>query len=208
MKDFLRNIKNIIFDLGEVITDVHFKSTFQAFDKLAGKDTQSLYNFHKQNKVFDDLETGKISPAHFRDLLRELFSINHSDTEIDAAWNAMIGETPLKKLEFVSALRPQYKTYILSNTNQIHIDCVNQSLQNSYQINSLHSFFDAVYFSHEIGFKKPDAEAYLYILDKHNLKASETVFIDDKEENTKAADKLGIKTFCLTNKDDLYELLK
>ena len=208
MKDFLFGIKNIIFDLGEVITDVHFKHTFEAFDTLAGKDTQSLYNFHKQNKVFDDLETGKISPAEFRNLLRELFSINHSDAEIDAAWNAMIGETPLQKLQFVSALRPKFKTFILSNTNQIHIDCVNLSLQKSYQIESLHPFFDAVYFSHEIGVKKPDAEAYLYILDKHNLKASETVFIDDKEENIQAAEKLGIKTYWLTNKEDLYELLK
>lgn len=206
MKDFLYGIKNIIFDLGEVITDVHFHQTFQAFDKLAGKDTQQLYNFHKQNKVFDDLETGKISPVEFRNMLRNLFSINATDEEIDHAWNAMIGDTPLQKLEFVSALRPKYQTFILSNTNQIHIDRVNEILAQNHNINSLHPYFDAVYFSHEIGLRKPDADSYLYIIEKHGLTPSETLFIDDKAENTDAASKLGIKTIQLTDKEKLYSI--
>jgi glucose-1-phosphatase len=207
MSELIIGVKNIIFDLGEVITDVNFPNTFKAFDQLAGKDTHQLYNFHKQSPVFDQIETGKISPQQFRDELKKLFGKPFSDAEIDNAWNAMLGDTPLEKLEFLHQLRPNFKTFILSNTNQIHINWINDYLNRKYGVASLNPFFDKVYLSHEIGFRKPEPEAYLHILQQHDLRAEETLFIDDKEENTQAAQKLGMKIYQLTNKEDLYKIL-
>jgi glucose-1-phosphatase len=207
MGDLIAGIKNIIFDLGEVITDVHFHKTFDAFDQLAGKSTHELYNFHKQTLAFDLFETGKISAQDFRDSIRKLFDKPLSDRQIDEAWNAMIGHTPLEKLQFLSALRPTYKTFILSNTNIIHIEAINHYLQKNYQIDSLSPFFDAVYLSHEIGLRKPDPQSWIYILERHNLQPHETLFIDDKAENTDAAQKIGMKIYHLTQKEDLYKIL-
>lgn len=208
MNKNLSGIKNIIFDLGEVITDVDFSKTFKAFDHLAGKSTYELYNYHKQSSLFDDIETGKITPQKFRNHLKEIFNINVSDKEIDNAWNAMLGDTPIEKLEFVSNLRPKFKTFILSNTNKIHIDWIYDYLQKKYNQKNLGKFFDGVYLSHEIGFRKPNAASYKFILEKHQLKASETLFIDDKKENIEGADLLGIQTIHLTDKSEFYKIFE
>jgi putative hydrolase of the HAD superfamily len=208
MKKNLSKIKNIIFDLGEVITDVDFNKTFKAFDQLAGKSTQALYNYHKQTTLFDDIETGKISPQSFRNQLKKIFQVDASNDEIDAAWNAMLGDTPLEKLNFVNDLRPKFKTYILSNTNKIHIDWIYNYLQENYKQKNLGAFFDKVYLSHEIGFRKPDAAAYRFILNTHQLNAHETLFIDDKKENIDGAKLLGIQTIHLKNKSEFYKIFE
>lgn len=208
MNKNLSEIKNIIFDLGEVITDVDFNKTFKAFDKLAGKSTQELYNYQKQTSLFDDIETGKINTQAFRNKLKKVFQVNVSDNEIDKAWNAMLGDTPLEKLKFVSNLRPKFKTFILSNTNKIHINWIYDYFQKKYNQNDLGAFFDDVYLSHEIGFRKPEPAAYEFILNKHELKASETLFIDDKKENIEGAEVLGIRTIHLTDKAEFYKIFE
>jgi putative hydrolase of the HAD superfamily len=83
---------------------------------------------------------------------------------------------------------------------------VEQHLLPAHQLKTLDEIFDFVYYSHEIGERKPDAAAYQFILNKHELIPFETLFIDDKLENILAAKELGIKTWHLTNREDLYEL--
>ncbi|MCD8528988.1 MAG: HAD-IA family hydrolase [Chitinophagales bacterium] len=75
----------------------------------------------------------------------------------------------------------------MSNTNQIHIDFVNQHLLNDLPINHLKDAFDGTYYSHEIGERKPNKEAFQFVLNKEEIKASETLFIDDKLENIETA---------------------
>jgi len=201
-------IKNIIFDLGKVITDIHFQKTTEAFSKLGNIDASKFISYQNQTTLFDDIETGKISPNTFRNEIRKLFNIQSSDSDINKAWNALIGKTDIETLELVNSLRPKFKTFILSNTNAIHIDCVNRQLLNDYQIENLSSFFDAIYFSHEIKARKPNKEAYLFVLEKNKLKASETIFIDDKQENLDGAEVLGIKTYLKQENVSLKSILK
>ena len=56
-----------------------------------------------------------------------------------------------------------------------------------------YSCFEKVYFSYEIGIRKPDENAFRYIINNHNLNPKKTLFIDDKKENTDVAEKLGFK---------------
>lgn len=200
------NIQNIIFDLGKVIVDVDFDKTVNAFNLLAKRDTSPLYNYETQTALFDALETGKIPPSEFRKSFNEILGTHFSDEKIDTAWNAMLGDTPMDRLKLADSLRPKHKTFVLSNTNVIHIDWINDYLQKEYQIANLDPFFDHVYLSHEIGRRKPNADAFTYILDKHNLVPSETLFIDDKKENTDVAEKLGINVVQLHTTQQLFDL--
>jgi putative hydrolase of the HAD superfamily len=206
MKEILKEVENIIFDLGEVIVDLDFSLTDIAFSKLLSDPSTSIFNSAGQTKIFDLLEVGKISPAQFRKELNKLCFEENSDQVLDAAWNAMFLKLPSRKIQLVRNLRLNYQTFVLSNTNKIHIDLVNQILNSEHQIKSLDEVFDYVYYSHEIGERKPEAAAYQFILDKHEINPSKTLFIDDKEENILAAQALGIRTWHLTNREDLYEL--
>lgn len=59
---------------------------------------------------------------------------------------------------------------------------------------NLHYFipFDPLLFSCEIGFKKPDPRIFEFLLEKIALEAQECLFIDDDEQNVRAANNLGI----------------
>lgn len=206
MRENLQDIENIIFDLGEVIIDLDFEASIEAFRKILPPQVPSIFSYHKQTQIFDQLETGRISPAMFRDGLRQLCGSPITDEAIDRAWNAMLIRLPQQKMDLVQSLRKSYQTFVLSNTNSIHIDYVNQFLLPPLGINSLDEIFDHVYYSHDIGQRKPDAAAYTYILDKHRLNPVKTLFIDDKLENVDAAEKLGIQTIHLKNREDLYAI--
>jgi FMN phosphatase YigB (HAD superfamily) len=207
MKEILKGIKNIIFDLGEVIVDLDISATEKAFAELLPLNNNSIYSYSSQTRVFDLLETGKISPQEFRNELRKLSSSDMTDEQIDIAWNAMLIEIPKRKINLVQNLRLSYQTFVLSNTNKIHIDYVNAKLLPPLALLDLSEVFDQVYYSHDIRERKPDDAAFTYVLNKHELNPTETLFIDDKLENIETAQKLGIKTWHLTNREDLYELL-
>lgn len=200
-------MKNIIFDLGKVILDVDFEQTVKAFNKLAGFDTKPLYNYLEQTSLFDDFETGKINDSTFRNGIRALLKINVENEVIDHAWNAMLGSTDKKTLQILLKLKKTYKTFLLSNTNSIHIKAAHNYMQKSFGYNNFEPFFHQVYYSHTIGFKKPDPMAFQIILTQHHLLPSETLFIDDKVENVAAARQLGIQGLVMPVKENLSKLL-
>ena len=75
--------------------------------------------------------------------------------------------------------------------------------------NEFNNCFEQFYLSHEINFRKPNANIYEFVLNENDLKASETIFIDDLKENTDAAKELGIQVWNLIpGKEDVVDLLK
>ena len=206
MKEILDGIENIIFDLGEVIVDLDVAATETAFAALLVNPNESIYNLKGQTPVFDELEVGVISPAEFRAEINKLAHSRTTDDQIDAAWNAMLVKIPSAKIQLVQNLRSNYQTFVLSNTNRIHIDHLEKYLLPRHGLKSLNQIFDFVYYSHEIGKRKPNSDAYQFILDKHEIIPGRTLFIDDRIENIHTAQEMGIKTWHLTNREDLYEL--
>lgn len=80
----------------------------------------------------------------------------------------------------------KYIFILLSNTETALIPKLKQRFPN------LFSIFDDTVMSGDSGMVKPDEEVYEYILKKHNLKASECVYLDSQEENIEAAEDVGI----------------
>ncbi|HRE96809.1 MAG TPA: HAD family phosphatase, partial [Flavobacteriales bacterium] len=79
-----------------------------------------LYSQKDQGKLFDDLETGKISSADFRNEVRKLSSDALSDQQIDKAWNSILLDLPENRVELLYKLKQKFPLYLLSNTNEIH----------------------------------------------------------------------------------------
>src|SRR6185437_3336578 len=118
----MEKIENIIFDLGGVLLDIDYNLTRSSFEKLGIVDFDTMYSQADASHLFQKLETGKISEEDFYKELNEWTGLHLSPSQIKTAWNAMLLSFRENSLQYLASLRPNYKTYLLSNTNIIHID--------------------------------------------------------------------------------------
>jgi len=198
-------IKNLIFDLGGVIIDVDLDLSMKAFQELGYPNFHDIFGQIKQTSLFEMFETGKIPAQGFRNELRK-FKNHVSDSQIDAAWNAMIGPLPAENIELITDLRKTYRTFLLSNTNMIHIDFLFDRLIGLYGENPMERMFEHMYLSYEIGSRKPERESFQFVLDNAGIVANETIFIDDLEQNITSAKNIGIWAYRISNEtlSDLF----
>ncbi|EIA08923.1 HAD family hydrolase [Flavobacterium frigoris] len=193
-------INTIIFDFGDVFINLDKQATVTGLKKLGL--TQWNDDLNDLNIQF---ETGKITRDNFLQGIQK--HIPHaSTTEIEYAWNAILLEFPLYRLEFLQMLSKKYRLFLLSNTDAIHIEKFEQKSGTTFY-SDFYQCFEQVYFSFEIEMRKPNSEIYNYILNKHELQAKRTLFIDDKKENTDAAAELGLQVWNLqVGKEDVVDL--
>ncbi|MDR1667135.1 MAG: HAD family phosphatase [Bacteroidales bacterium] len=199
-------IKNIIFDLGNVLIHLHPELTLERFRELGVADFDQLYTLMKQTDIFNRLETGTIAVASFREAIRRHAGLPLTDRQIDDAWCAMLLDFPDENIALLRRLRDRYQLYLFSNTNQIHMDYYLDKLEKEKGSPLLPDLFDRTFYSHEIGFRKPDRDAFQYVLTSENMKPAETLFIDDLERNITGARSAGIQACRFTKNDRLPDL--
>ena len=190
----MNNIKNIIFDLGNVLTDIDYNKTIEAFEKLGIENFKSRFSPLKMDDLFENLETGKISDADFYDSIKKISSAPLSNSQIENAWNALFLNFRTESLPFLEKMAETHNLYLLSNTNSIHLTKFKEIFTRDTRKPSLDSYFIKTYYSNLIGLRKPDAEAYAFVLQDAKLVAAETLFIDDLVTNIEGAKILGIQT--------------
>lgn len=201
--------KNIIFDLGGVLININYSLTSDAFEALGLGKFDELFSQASQTKLFDLYEKGLISSDEFRTRVKTFFSQPLDDHTIDTAWNAMLLDFSKERLDFLQKIKTTHRTFLLSNTNDIHIQQINRDLQKVHGIPNLNGHFEKVYLSYEVNMRKPDAEIFELVLKENNLNPAETLFIDDSAQHIEAAKKLGIHTYWLdTKKETVLDLFK
>lgn len=199
-----RNIKNLIFDLGGVIINLDTQLTIKAFADLTGNSLEEVIKFSATEPAFQLYEKGQISDADFRATIRTLTSKPLDDNSIDKAWNAMILDLPMERIKLLRSLKESYNIFLLSNTNNIHMECVND-VRVTASVESFDQLFHNDYYSHIMGKRKPDAEIFEQVLEENSLNPDETLFLDDNNHNIIGASKLGIKTLHVTSPNLLFE---
>jgi len=202
----LINIKNIIFDLGGVILNINYLYTSKSFQKLGVENYNDLYTQFKQVDIFDKLEKGEITPVCFCNEIRKMSNIDITDKQIIFAWNAMLLDFPVKRLELLQKLKNKYKIYLCSNTNEIHLASYNKTLKETFGIDNLGDIFIKEYYSHVVGMRKPDTDIFQLIIDENNLNPKETLFIDDSPQHIDGARKVGLLVYHLANGEDILDL--
>src|SRR5207245_287040 len=111
------------------------------------------------------------------------------------------------KFRLLKELKSHYKTFALSNINELHVAAINEAAKAKFGEKDFGSFFHRAYYSNEVGHRKPDKEIYEYIAIKEKLTPAETFFVDDKEENVETARNMGWQAYHLKHRDHLHELL-
>lgn len=206
MESVLKGITTIIFDLGGVVLNLDPDRSARAFAKLSNKPVREIYKLFQTGTLLPTFEKGVITAEQFRHRIQNRLAPTAADGEIDAAWNAMLLDLPIRRLELLSGLRDRFKTLVLSNTNEIHIAAFDRIVGETVPNARIQDFFDRVYYSHELGMRKPDAEIFEFIIQANDLIPEQTLFIDDMAENITTAEKIGLQTFHLTDQNYLFEL--
>jgi putative hydrolase of the HAD superfamily len=195
----MTNIKNIIFDYGNVIFSIDFTLTQQALADLGISNATEFFGHRKQDTIFNAFEKGEITADEFRAKIREKAgNPGLTNDQINNAWNKMLLGIAKGNNDLLAKLKDKYRTFLLSNINAIHYDYIIDYLKREFGFEGNDHLFEKVYYSHFIGKRKPDAEIFEYILEDSNLKPEETLFIDDSPQHLETAAKLSIQTFLMT----------
>ncbi len=198
-----QEIDAIVFDFGGVLLDIDFSRTIKAFEELGLASFTEQYSAHIQAPLFRELETGSITPRHFRDGLRDLLGQPITDSQLDQAWNALLLDFPRVRVDLLRKAAQNYRLFLLSNTNIIHYQKYNSDFYTTHGVN-LDNLFEKAYWSFQIGMRKPDLEIYQYVVNSSNLNPARTLFIDDSLVNINAAIECSINGHHLTK--DVTEL--
>ena len=171
-------IKNIIFDFGDIFINLDKKAPQRELQKLGvpGVSDQLIAVAHQYEK-------GLMSTQEFTNFFSSQFGVSVS--ELVFAWNSILLNFPSNRFSFLKELynSKKYRLFLLSNTNELHISWIQNSLGVEFY-NAFKNCFEQFYLSHEIHYRKPDAEIYKYVLNENNLLPNETLFVDDLQENT------------------------
>ncbi|MBO0935496.1 HAD family phosphatase [Fibrella sp. HMF5335] len=191
-------MKNLIFDLGDVIIPIDLRAPLRNFAMLANMAEADAEALWKQHGIWQQHETGLIDDDTFRAAVREIMGnrpntpAHWADEVIDTAWNSVLLDLPVERIDRIRELASRYRVFMLSNTNAIHIREVNRRLVSLGQP-TLEEIFERVFYSHELKMAKPSPDIFQHVLGEAGLVAEETAFFDDNAGNIRAAAALGIQ---------------
>ncbi len=204
-------IKDIVFDLGGVLTTIDTKRALSRFRGLGVKDPEQYINSYCQKGPFFEVENGDIGAQEFCRKVSAICGRDISFNEARHAWLGFIVEVHEEWLEYLQALRGKYRISVLSNTNPFIQDW---ALTSSFTPGgkSLADYFDSLFFSYRMHCSKPGEEIYRKMLEEGGMNAASTLFVDDGAKNIEAAARAGIRTLKAENGKDwrpaLEEILK
>lgn len=193
-------IKNIIFDLGNVLIAFHPENFVNK--NIDEKYREKFYNVVFKGQEWADLDRGTLE---YEDAVR-IFSekLPECSQEIKKLFDNYILDAlePIEKnIEVMKSLKEKYKLYVLSNFHYPAFDHI-------YKNWEFFKAFDGKTVSGHCHLLKPEKEIYNLLCHTHSLKPEECLFIDDTKVNIEEAEKMGIKGIHLTSPELLEKLLK
>lgn len=191
-------MKNLIFDLGDVIIPIDLTAPIRNFAMLANMSEDDVRSIWKEYDIVSRFETGLVDDEAFRNHIRQVLGnrgdvpADWADEVIDTAWNTVLLDLPVERIERIKELKQTHRLFLLSNTSSIHIRQVNKMLKALNQP-TLEELFELVFYSYEVQLMKPSPDIYQHVLMEAGLNPEETAFFDDNAANIQAAAALGIQ---------------
>ncbi len=197
------NLEAAIFDLGGVIFGISIKPVIQFWAECAGIPVQEIAaKFQADQDYYERFETNEISPEEYRAHVCEMFGTQLSDEDFDQGWNCIYLDVIPGIESILTELRKHLRLVVLTNTNGIHAP----EWRDRYS--DILTYFERIFASHEIRARKPDPEAFQIVLDHLNIDPGRVVFIDDRPENVRGAEAVGIKGITVPTPADVVRNLQ
>lgn len=189
-------IKNIVFDVGEVLIGYRWKEML--LERGMTEERAEIIG----NIMFGDDLWRKFDEAlvPFEDVINE-YQDKYAEYGDDIRWFITNGEKMcVQRPEMWDKLRELknkgYNVYLLSNYSQVLFE---QHTKES----GFMELIDGKVISYEINILKPDRRIYEFLLEKYKLNAGECLFFDDKPENVETARKIGMKGIVVSSEEQL-----
>lgn len=184
----------LILDFGGVLYDIDYNAPVRAFEALGVEDFQNIYHQASQMPAFDELELGQISPEMFYRFLEEYCAPGTTRNAVVDAWNCILVGMHASRIRLVQALQAQTRLFLFSNTNVIHASVFEEWMETNIGLSAFRRAFEAIHYSHEMGMRKPNPEAFLRLCQHHRLDPSRTLFVDDSKQHVEGAGRAGLET--------------
>ena len=171
--------RGIIFDLGDVLF------TWSA-DNTTTIPARTIREF-LSSTTWHDYERGQITRDVCYERVGQQFSLSASEiAEAFTQARASLQPNPAV-VAFLRELKkdPAIKVYAMSNIGAE--DFAELGNRMDWEL------FDGIFTSAAAGMRKPEADFYRHVLDEIHLSGDKVTFVDDKEENVRAAQSLGIR---------------
>jgi len=188
----MTEIKNIVFDIGRVLVNLHL-DVIEKFLLEYDATHSNLKDFTRHSGYLEH-ERGDISRDEFFQRVQTICQRDVDFNTFRQVWQGIFSPN-IPMLELAQSLKQQYGVYILSNTNPLHWEV----LQQDYQ---LHELVHGVVTSFEARAMKPEPVIYEHLINRFNLIPAETLFIDDLAENAQGARDCGWLAIHHTSNED------
>lgn len=192
--------------MGAVLINIDYNKTAKAFKELGITDFDQQFSQLNASALFEELEMGKISNDYFYAAMQAQITGAVDQSLIKNAWNAILEDFRKESMHYLVELKKDYRLFLLSNTNAIHLEEVNIILQKQLGVAEVDDYFEKAYYSHKVGMRKPHADIFEFVLTDAGILASETLFIDDTKMNIDTAQQLGFNTHLLLPSQRIEDL--
>ena len=190
----------LLLDLGGVVIDIDFRRVFSYWAERAGTSAQTLESRWVMNDAFTSHDEGAISFDQFALTLSDQLAIDLTAHEWKQGWNALFIEPFSGVAEALEQLdgRP---VYAFSNTNATHLAFMRARYA------AVLDTFQHVYASNEIGWRKPDPDAFRYVCAQLDLPPEAVAFADDSSANVEGATAAGLRAVQIAGEADVLAFL-
>ena len=195
-------IRLIIFDLGNVVFEVNHQNIFKYWAHVTSLPEEFFADHRVPEMIFHQFERGELTPEEFHRVLITSKDVDLSFEDFSAGWNAIYGEVYAEVHDALQKLSEKVFLVALTNTNELHYKVWMRKYAKTL------NYFDRLFISSQLGFRKPEARAFKYVLEECKVKPQETLFFDDVMENITKAHELGIQAVQVSRPSDITSELQ
>jgi putative hydrolase of the HAD superfamily len=192
----------VLFDLGGVVLDVDFDRAFAVWARYSRMPVAQLRAAFRVDEPYEHHETGRLDAQGYFAHLRQALQLECGHEDVQAGYNAVLVAEIEETVRLLDAIRARVPCYAISNTNAVHLAHIERAFP------QLLPRFARVFTSHEIGHRKPHAQAFEQVLHAIGVQPGQALLFDDLVPNVEAARALGMQAVLVRGPQDVRDGLK
>lgn len=193
-------IRAICLDFGNVLVPFDYNRLWQGLSRHSSLSEEEMAQRFRESDLPILYESGKMSSQSFHREMSSLFKITLPYEGFCDAWSSIFDRDSTVDLSFLSSLARGYVLVLVSNTNDIHFDFMQQQYP---VLRAFHHFA----LSYQVGVTKPGKDIYTAALNMAHVDAKEAFYADDIETYVDAALDLGFRAAQVRTKEELVEAM-
>lgn len=188
-------VRAVFFDIGNVLLRFSTRMVLRRFAWAVRRHPVKVAKYLWHSDIGERIERGEVDGPQLHALFQKELGYKGSYAQFRLLWcdHFTLDRGSNAILKRTAARVP---TYLLSNTNALHIDFIRERY-------AFPSLIRGAILSHELGLRKPDPAIYRAALKLSGTRPEETVFVDDLKPNVEAARALGFIAIRFRGAEDL-----